>query len=123
MYSMVDYAFSIDLRDVYLHIPIAKHHHHFLWFVWQHKPFQWKVLSFVPGTGPRDFTMLSKPILFLFHHKGLCVIMYLDDNLVLTHSNHAGKRAQTFLCCLLVCLELHINFSSLNYIAHSNILF
>ena len=25
-----DYAFSIDLQDAYLHIPIAKHHHHFL---------------------------------------------------------------------------------------------
>ena len=25
-----DYAFSIDLQDAYLHIPIVKHHHHFL---------------------------------------------------------------------------------------------
>ena len=28
-----DYAFSIDLQDAYLHIPIVKHHH-FLQFVW-----------------------------------------------------------------------------------------
>ena len=32
-----DYAFSIDLKDAYLHIPIVKHHHHSLWFIWQHK--------------------------------------------------------------------------------------
>ena len=25
-----DYAFSIDLQDAYLDIPIVKHHHHFL---------------------------------------------------------------------------------------------
>ena len=25
-----DYAFSIDLQDAYLHIPIVKYHHHFL---------------------------------------------------------------------------------------------
>ena len=25
-----DYTFSIDLQDAYLHIPIVKHHHHFL---------------------------------------------------------------------------------------------
>ena len=25
-----DYAFSIDLQDAYLHIPIVKHHHCFL---------------------------------------------------------------------------------------------
>ena len=28
-----DYAFSIDLKDAYLHIPIVKHHHHFSQFV------------------------------------------------------------------------------------------
>ena len=27
-----DFAFSIDLQDAYLHIPIVKHHHHFLMF-------------------------------------------------------------------------------------------
>ena len=31
--------------------------------------------------------------------------------LVLTHSKYIAKRAQTFLCSLLVCLGLHINFS------------
>ena len=36
--------FSIDIKDAYLDIPIVKHHHHFLWFVCQHNPFQWKVL-------------------------------------------------------------------------------
>ena len=28
-----DYAFSIDLKDAHLHIPIIKHHQHFLRFV------------------------------------------------------------------------------------------
>ena len=39
-----DYAFSIDLQDAYLHVPIVKHHCPFLWFVWHNVPFQWKVL-------------------------------------------------------------------------------
>ena len=38
-----DYAFSIDLQDAYLHIPIVKHHCHFLQFVWHNLPYQWKV--------------------------------------------------------------------------------
>ena len=38
-----DYAFSIDLQDAYLHIPIVKHHHQFLHFVWHNVPYQWKV--------------------------------------------------------------------------------
>ena len=38
-----DFAFSIDLQDAYLHVPIVKHHCHFLHFVWHNVPHQWKV--------------------------------------------------------------------------------
>ena len=60
-----DFAFSIDLQDGYLHVPIVKHHHHFLHFVWNNVPYQWKVLPFGLDTSPRVFTSLMKPILFL----------------------------------------------------------
>ena len=39
-----DYVFSIGLQDAYLHIPIVRHHHLFLSFVWHNMPYQWKVL-------------------------------------------------------------------------------
>ena len=106
-----DYAYAIDLQDAYLHIPIVKHHHHFLHFVWCNVPYQWKVLPFGLATAPRVFTSLTKPILFLCHCKGLHIVIYLDDILVLIHSKWAGKRAHLFLCSLLVHLGLHINFS------------
>ena len=54
---------------------------------------------------------LTKPILFLCHHMGFCIVIYLEDILVLLCSKWAGKRACLFLCSLLVCLGLHINFS------------
>ena len=106
-----DYAFSIDLQDAYLHVAIVKHHHHFLCFVWHNVPYLWKVLPFGLATAPRDFTFLTKPILFLCHHNVLCIVIYSDDILVLVHSKQVGKRAHFFLCSLLVCLGLHINFS------------
>ena len=31
-----DNAFSVDLKDAYLHICIVKYHYNFLWFVWHH---------------------------------------------------------------------------------------
>ena len=74
-------------------------------------PYQWKVLPFELGTAPRVFTSLTKPILFLCHLKGLHIVIYLDEILVLVHSKHAGNRPCLFLCSLLVCLGLHINFS------------
>ena len=74
-------------------------------------PYQWKVLPFGLATAPRVFTSLMKLILFLCHHKGLHIVIYLDDILVLVHSKQAGRRACLFLCSLWVCLGLHINFS------------
>ena len=74
-------------------------------------PYQWKVLPFGLATAPRVFTALTKPILFLFHHQGLHIVIYLDDILVLVYSKQAGKRACLFLCSLWVHLGLHINIS------------
>ena len=74
-------------------------------------PYQWKVLPFGLATAPTVFTSLTKPILFLCHCKAWHIVIYLDDILVLVCSKQAGKRAHLFLCCLLVHLGLHINFS------------
>ena len=60
-----DYAFLVDIKDAYLHIPIIKHHHWFLKFVWQNMPYQWKVLTLGLATGPMVFNALTKPVLFL----------------------------------------------------------
>ena len=70
-----DYDFSIDLQDAYLHVPIVKHYCCFLHFVWCNVPYQWKVLPFGLATAPRVFTSLMEPILFLFHCKGLHIVI------------------------------------------------
>ena len=57
------------------------------------------------------FTFLTKPILFLCHCKGLCIVIYLNDILVIICSRWVGKRACSFLCSLLVHLSLHVKFS------------
>ena len=74
-------------------------------------PYQWKVLPFGLATAPRVFIFLMKPILFLCYFKGLHIVIYLDDILVLVCSKWAGKRAHLFLCSLLVHRGLHISFS------------
>ena len=88
-----DCAFSIDLKDAYLYIPIVKHHCCFLCSVWQHKPFQYKVLPFGLAMAPRVFTLPTLHILFLCHHKDFHVKIYMDDILVLTISMCVGKMA------------------------------
>ena len=77
-------------------------------------PYQWKVLPFWLATAPRVFTSLMKPILFLCHHKGLRIVIYLDDILVLVCLKQGGRRAHLFLYSLFVHLGLQINFSKLD---------
>ena len=84
--------------------------------------YQWKVLPFGLGTAPRVFMAITKPILFLCHHKGFCIVIYLDDVLVLVCLKQAGKKAHSLLCSLLVHLGLHINLSKSDLWPHSDIL-
>ena len=60
-----DYAVSINLKDAYLHIPIVKHHHDFLWFIWQNKHYHWKVLPFQLATDPRSCRLWARPVFVL----------------------------------------------------------
>ena len=110
-----DFDFSIDLQDVYLHVPIVKHHCHFLCFVWCNVPYQWKVLPFGLPTAARVFTSLTKPILFLWHCRGLCIVIYLDDILVLVCSKQVGKRAHLFCVPCSSILVYILIFPSLTF--------
>ena len=114
---------SLHHKNACLLILIVKHHHHYLNFVWQYKPYHRKVLPVGLATAPIDFTLLIKLILFPYHCKGLHVIMYLDDILVLTHSSCACKRAQTNLCSFWCILDYRWIFPSLTSISHMNFLF
>ena len=69
-----DYAFSIDLQDAYLHIPIVKHHHHFLHFVWHNVPYQWKFyLLGLPQ--PLGFLHPSPNLFCSFAISRVCVLL------------------------------------------------
>ena len=91
------YVFSIDLQDAYLHIPVVRHHHHFLQFIWHNVPYQWKVLPFGLATATWISTALAKPFLFLCHCKGVHIVIYLDDILVLACSSRQ-VRGLTHFC-------------------------
>ena len=107
-----DYVFSIEHNVAYLHIPLIKHHHHFLHFVWQHKPLQWKVLPFGLATAPRVFSSLTKPILFLHRCKFFSVICLHD---IWPDSKYSGKMAQSFLFSVGLSWITYY-FSSLNFL-------
>ena len=69
-----DFAFSIDLQDAYLHIPIVKHHRRFLHFVWHNVPYQWKVLPF--GPQPLGFLLPSQNLFCSFAVARDCILLF-----------------------------------------------
>ena len=58
-----------------IYIFIVQHHHWFLCFILQHKPYQWKVLPFQLAMVHRVFTSLTKPILFPYPVVASCLVL------------------------------------------------
>lgn len=77
-----EFLASIDIRDAYLHIPIARSHQRFLRFAVGSEHFQFVALPFGLATAPRVFTKVLAPLMALLRARGIAVIPYLDDLLV-----------------------------------------
>ena len=103
-------AFSIDLQDACLHVPIVKHHHCFLGFVWHNVPYQWKVLPFGLAT-PLGFLHPSRNLFCSFAIAKVCILLSIWMTSWSSFTLTGWVRGHAFLCSSLVCLGLHINFS------------
>ena len=78
---------KIDLKDVYLTIPVAREHHCLLSFqVQQGEWIQFQCLPFGLCTAPFVFTKVTKPIVQFLQQLGIHLIIYLDDLLLAASS-------------------------------------
>ena len=66
-----NYAFSIDIKDAYLHIPMVKHHF-FLYIFGQ--ILLMEGFAIWAAHGPRIFISLTEPILIFWQCKGFNII-------------------------------------------------
>ena len=74
---------KLDLKDAYLTIPVHPTHQQFLRFQWQQKVYQYTALPFGLASAPRVFTKLMKPALACLRSRGVRLIAYLDDLLII----------------------------------------
>jgi len=70
---------SIDWKDAYYSVPIAKSDRKYLRFLWKGKLYQFTCLPNGLSCGPRKFTKLLKPALTELHLKGHISSGYIDD--------------------------------------------
>jgi hypothetical protein len=78
-----DYFCRIDLKDAYLSVPVFPAHRPYLAFDWDGQYYQWTCLPFGLATAPLVFTKLMKPVLASLRSRGVRVVAYLDDLLIM----------------------------------------
>ena len=74
---------SIDLKDAYFTVPIAKEHRKFLRFIWQDRVYEFTCLPFGLACAPRVFTKVMKPMIASQRQMGHESCDYIDDSLLI----------------------------------------
>lgn len=78
---------KIDLKDAYLHIPIHKNYQKYLRFMFQRRYYQFKVLPFGLNSAPRVYTKIFRAVIDFLRERGILLIFYLDDILIMSPSS------------------------------------
>jgi mRNA-degrading endonuclease HigB of HigAB toxin-antitoxin module len=104
-----DWAFTLDLKDAYFHIPIFKKHRKFLRFCIKGQVYQFKALCFGPTVSPRVFTKVIAVIAEYLRSKAIRLAVYLDDWLFLNQKLAAILKDREFTLSLLVELGFIVN--------------
>ncbi|KAL1259013.1 hypothetical protein QQF64_009590, partial [Cirrhinus molitorella] len=81
-----DWFAAIDLKDAYFHVSILPRHRPFLRFAFEGRAYQYKVLPFGLSLSPRVFTKVAEGTLSPLWQKGIRILNYLDDWLIIAHS-------------------------------------
>lgn len=95
---------KIDIEDAYLHIPVAPEDRPMLRIVSDVGCFEPKVALFGLSNVPRVFTKVVKEVVLVLRWKGICIIAYLDDMLVVAESKE--KCRQDLVECLTLFQKL-----------------
>ncbi|KAL0186275.1 hypothetical protein M9458_017945, partial [Cirrhinus mrigala] len=118
-----DWFLTLDLKDAYFHIQIAPHHRRFLRFAFEGVAYQYTVLPFGLSLAPRTFTKCMDAALLPLRQKGIRILNYLDDWLVLAQSEAELLSHRALLLSHLECLGLRVNLSKTNLVSGSNFRF
>lgn len=87
-----DYLTKVDMTDAYLHIPVCKQHHKYLQFRWRGKVYRYRCLPFGLTSAPRVFTKMIRPFAAYLRSRGVRMVVYLDDILILAKSHAESVR-------------------------------
>ena len=107
-----DFLASLDLKDAYFQIPIHGSSRKLLRFMSEGTVYQFKALCFGLSTAPQVFTRVFAAVSAWAHSRGIRLLRYLDDWLVLTSSEKKAKQSVRELLSLCHTFRIVINEKS-----------
>ena len=105
-----NWAFSLDLTDAYLHIPIHRRSRKYLRFTLRGRVYQFKALPFGLSTSPFVFTRLMTVIATVLGRRATTLHPYLDDWLARNQNRRRLLEHIQFFLSLINSLGLIINY-------------
>ena len=91
------------MQDAFLHVPMHKDYRRFLRCSWNERIYQFRRLPFGLTSSPQVFTDITMPLVEFCRIRGLGVIFYLDDILILANSRTLLCQHRDFV------LKLHLD--------------
>ena len=111
-----DFLASLDLKDAYFQIPIHGSSRKLLRFMSEGTVYQFKALCFGLSTAPQVFTRVFAAVSAWAHSRGIRLLRYLDDWLVLSSSEKKAKESIRELLSLCRTLGIVINEKKLDLV-------
>lgn len=109
MLQQGDFLTKIDLKDAYLSVPIWTPHQTLLRFEYQSAILEFPCLPFGLASAPRTFTKLLKPVVSQLQKRGVRLINYLDNILIMSASKKIAIEHTDVTINLLSSLSFVVN--------------
>ena len=100
---------SIDLKQAYFLVPMAKEHRKYLKFMWKGQLLQFIALPNGIACAPRLFTKLLKPIYATLRVEGISILGYIDDTFLVAQNKQECEKAVNRVIQLLTELGFVVN--------------
>ena len=94
-----------------LMVPVYQGHRKYLRFLWEGEAFQFTCLPFSLSTAPCTFTKLLRPVVASLRSRGMRMVIYLDDILLMNQSSTSLCRECQSLLDLLKNLGFLVNYN------------
>ena len=100
---------KLDLKDAYLSGAIHPQSQKYLRFLWQKKAYQFRALPSGLNIAPLVFTRLMKPVAGFLRKRGIRLVLYLDDMLIIGSTPQETRQFTQMAMDLLESLGFVIN--------------